>query len=227
MIRLRRPTPEQIGGIRDAARTGERDPSVVSVVALRRRRERDLWWFLENSTTNAMKEPVRSAEPAGGMSVAPRPWIVTDSDLNHSGHEVTRLLGDANDAGRIHSSVIAMRDPRLVATLRRFLSIRRGSRHRGRLSLAVQQVRSELSIVVDTNVIKNCIASLLESEHECEEAAQGLHNLETDGVMDFASSATTPSGVLEYLVWAPKGSRTVVRKYGGDVATIDSTHHVT
>jgi hypothetical protein len=84
-----------------------------------------------------------------------------------------------------------MRDTRLVDTLRRFLTIRGGSHHRGRLPIAVQQFQSELSIGVGANVIKNCIASLLESEQECEEAAQGIHDLETDRAVDFASSATT------------------------------------
>jgi MULE transposase domain len=74
-------------------------------------------------------------------------------------------------------------------------------------------------------VIKNCIASLMESEQECEEAAQGIHDLETDRAVDFASSSTTHQ--LGCLVWALKGSRTVVIKYGGDFATSDSTHHVT
>jgi hypothetical protein len=140
------------------------------------------------------------------------------------------IAGDPRVAARIRSATLGMRmrDQRLVRTLRTFLDCRRGSRDRGRIALADRYVQQELPCsAIAQIVVKNCLSMFRKSELEYQRAAEGLGNLFHEGGVDFVSQGTSPSGVLEYLAGAPKDSRKVFSRYGGDVATSATTFKVT
>lgn len=63
----------------------------------------------------------------------------------------------------------------------------------------------------------------------CDEAQKlilRLAQMKRDGDVEYYSYLLAPSGVLEYVAWAPKGAKELVSQYGKDTCSTDATHKI-
>ena len=146
-------------------------------------------------------------------------WEVVSVSLCHN-HEVLRM----NSATEF---TYDSRNEEVIGVLQQFLSMVRGKRSRGLVYNAKRYLEEQLpGRIFAESVVRN---SLQHIQNVCDEAQKlilRLASMKENGDVEYYSYCLAPSGVLEYVSWAPKGAKELVTKYGKDTCSTDATHKV-